>query len=121
MEKGKKGAAKQAAIAPVAKTSNQPLTAAEQMKDTCNGHMHRYVLAQTHDGWCIDGIVEHVDDEYVCLAVPCNAYGWEARGFLPYPPFGPGLFPYPFYPRRRFYRQVFPLGGLLALSPLPYY
>ncbi|WP_419873884.1 hypothetical protein [Candidatus Pristimantibacillus sp. PTI5] len=43
----------------------------EQMKQWCEHHMHRYVLAQTHDGWCADGI---------------------------------------HYPRRRFIREIFPLG-----------
>ncbi|REE93055.1 hypothetical protein A8990_102141 [Paenibacillus taihuensis] len=89
------------------------------MKKKCHEHMHRYVLVQTHDGWCCDGIVEHIDDEYVCLAVPCGG-DIEQRAFFPQPPFFP-IYPYPFFPRRRFVRQVFPLSTLLTLSLLPFY
>jgi hypothetical protein len=88
-------------------------------KSMCQGHMHRYVLLQTNDGCCIDGIVEHVDDEMVCLAVPYCPEEWD-RAFVPYGGYGGGFGP-PFFPRRRFYRRAFPLGTLLALSLLPYY
>ncbi|GGG56216.1 hypothetical protein [Paenibacillus radicis (ex Gao et al. 2016)] len=122
MEKKKKGtaAAKQTAALSV-NVPNEPLTAVQQMKETCHNHMHRYVLAQTHHGWCIDGFVEHMDDEVVCLAVPNNSQGWDSRAFIPQSPPGPGLYPYPFYPRRRFYRQIFPYGALRGVSLLPYY
>lgn len=89
-----------------------------EIKQKCHEHMHRYVLVQTKDGWCCDGFVEHVDEETVCIAVPFGA-GMD-RAFFP-GPFYPSLYPYPYYPRRRFYRQVFPLGALLGLSLLPYY
>ncbi|MBD2844459.1 hypothetical protein IDH44_04595 [Paenibacillus sp. IB182496] len=99
-----------------------------QMKQWCANHMHRYVLAQTKDGYCCDGIVEHIDDEVVCLAVPVGDGGgqWGVRNFFPYPypgtPFAtPPLYPYPYYPRRRFARQVLPLAVLLGLTLLPYY
>ncbi|SFI61671.1 hypothetical protein SAMN02799624_01656 [Paenibacillus sp. UNC496MF] len=89
-----------------------------EMKHWCHEHMHRYVLAHTHDGWCCDGFIEHIDDEVVCLAVPhC---GGMDRAFVP-GPFFPPLYPYPFFPRRRFYRQVFPLAALVGLSLLPFY
>jgi len=96
------------------------------MKQHCHEHMHRYVLARTKDGWCTDGFVEHVDDEYVCLAVLCEGPGRDDRAFGPYPYFGtpfarPPLYPYPYYPRRYFARQVFPLAALLGLSLLPFY
>ncbi|AZN43684.1 hypothetical protein EJC50_12965 [Paenibacillus albus] len=92
-----------------------------EMKQKCHEHMHRYVLVHTHDGWCCDGIVEHIDDEYVCLAVPCGGnVEQHGRAFFPQPPFFP-IYPYPFFPRRRFVRQVFPLTTLLGLSLLPYY
>ncbi|GLX69171.1 hypothetical protein [Paenibacillus glycanilyticus] len=135
MEKGKKDKAKgtevkpagskPAALAP-AKVENQAQTVQaalvapqdQSLKEHCSSHLHRYVLAQTHDGWCIDGIVEYVDDQYLCLAVPCNgSLSWDSRAFMPYP----GLYPYPYYPRGRFYRQVLPLAGLLSLSLLPFY
>lgn len=96
----------------------------QDMKKWCEKHMHRYVLAQTHDGMCCDGFIEYMDDEVVCLAVPCGMHEGDARAFIPqfgYPPFGYPLYPYPYYPRRRFIRQVFPLYTLLALSLLPFY
>jgi small nuclear ribonucleoprotein (snRNP)-like protein len=40
------------------------------MKTMCKHHMHRYVLVQLNDGRDYDGIVEHVDDQNVYLAVP---------------------------------------------------
>jgi hypothetical protein len=94
-------------------------------KGICEQHMHRYVLIHTNDGSCVDGFVEHVDDETVCLAVPfCQ--GEDDRAFLPFGGYGGyggfgGGYGYPYYPRRRFYRRAFPLGSLLALSLLPYY
>ncbi|QAY68412.1 hypothetical protein ET464_07735 [Paenibacillus protaetiae] len=83
-------------------------------KKWCEHHKFRYVLLRTHSGYCIDGFIEHIDDHVVCLAVP--AWPHDDRAF-----FGPGFYPYPFFPRRRFYRQVFPLGGLLGLSLLPFF
>ncbi|MFB9280061.1 hypothetical protein [Cohnella cellulosilytica] len=88
-------------------------------KSMCEAHMHRYVEVQAADGFCYDGIVEHVDDEWLCLAVPGSVE--PTRGFFPppfYPPFGGGF--YPFRPRR-FNRLILPLAGLAAISLLPYY
>lgn len=51
----------------------QTMADKEQMKQWCEHHKHRYVLAQTHDGWCADGFIEHIDDEVVCIAVPCGS------------------------------------------------
>ncbi len=97
----------------------------QDIKKWCGEHMHRYVLAQTKEGWCCDGFIEYMDDEIVCLAVPCGMGDWEDRAFVPFgggrPPFGFPLYPYPYFPRRRFTRQVFPLAGLLALSLLPFF
>lgn len=92
----------------------------QQKKQWCEQHMHRYVLAHTHDGWCCDGFIEHVDDEQVVLAVPYGMDEKDDRAFLPYYPFGGPLYPYPYFPRRRFYRRRFPLGALFALSLLPF-
>ncbi|MHA6483722.1 hypothetical protein ACX1C1_17680 [Paenibacillus sp. strain BS8-2] len=94
-------------------------------KGICEQHMHRYVLLHTNDGCCVDGFVEHVDDDMVCLAVPFCP-GENDRAFLPFGGYGGyggyGGFGGGFgYPRRRFYRRAFPLGSLLALSLLPYY
>ncbi|WP_308858140.1 hypothetical protein [Paenibacillus sp. R14(2021)] len=89
-----------------------------EIKKWCHEHMHRYVLVQTHDGWCCDGFVEHIDDEVVCIAVPMC--GSMDRAFFP-GQFNQPFYPYPYFPRRRFYRQVFPLAALVALSLLPFY
>lgn len=86
--------------------------AATSKKEMCQQHMHRYVLVQMADGTCFDGIVEYVDDEVLCIAVPFGQGEGDARAFFP---FGG------FFPRRRFFRRTFPLGALLALSLLPYY
>ncbi|TYP78015.1 hypothetical protein [Paenibacillus methanolicus] len=102
--------------APVAPTKPMEMP---EIKHFCKSHMHRYVLVHTKDGFCCDGFVEHIDDEVVCIAV-IHGGGMDPRAFLPgfgYPP----LYPYPYFPRRRFYRQVFPLAALLGLSLLPYY
>ncbi len=90
-----------------------------QKKQWCEHHMNRYVLAQTHDGWCCDGFVEYIDDEIVCLAVPCGGEDEQYR--QPFFPFGGPIYPYPYYPRRRFHRRTFPLAALLALSLLSFY
>ncbi|MBW7455208.1 hypothetical protein K0U00_14375 [Paenibacillus sepulcri] len=92
-----------------------------EMKKWCKDHKYRYVLAHTKDGWCCDGFVEHIDDEMVYLAVPHCDNQYDPRGFFPYPPLYPPLYPYPYYPRRRFYRQAFPLAALLGLSLLPFF
>ncbi|GMK45551.1 hypothetical protein PghCCS26_26790 [Paenibacillus glycanilyticus] len=89
----KPAASKPATIAPAKAENQAPAVQAsvtapqtQSLKDHCFAHTHRYVLAQTHDGWCIDGIVEYVDDQYLCLAVPCSgSMGWDSRAFLPYP------------------------------------
>ncbi|GKU79723.1 hypothetical protein [Paenibacillus sp. L3-i20] len=93
-------------------------------KKHCEQHMHRYVMVQTIDGVCCDGIVEHVDEDMVYIAVPyCpNEYGRNDYGNRPFHGghgFGHG-FGGGFYPRR-FFRRGFPFGSLLALSLLPYY
>ncbi|MGX1828869.1 hypothetical protein ACWIE6_11490 [Paenibacillus taichungensis] len=114
-----------------------------EAKKLCKEHMHRYVCIQMHDGAHYDGIVEHVDDDMIYLAVPvgheaavnhANAnwgpnmmpvtYPAHSRGFFPgygYPYPYPYPYPYYGYGRRRFNRLVLPLIGLTALTLLPYY
>ncbi|WEK56360.1 MAG: hypothetical protein P0Y55_10690 [Candidatus Cohnella colombiensis] len=88
-------------------------TAAKPHKSMFESHMHRYVEVQAVDGFCYDGVVEHVDHEWLCLAVPGSVDG--LRGFFPIAgPFSP------FRPRR-FNRLVLPLAALTAISLLPYY
>jgi hypothetical protein len=97
------------------KPANQP-AAMKITKSYCESHMHRYVEVQAADGYCYDGIVEHVDEEWICLAVPGSVD--QMRGLFPpplYHPFGP------FNRPRRFNRLVLPLAGLAALILLPYY
>ncbi|MGW8957082.1 hypothetical protein [Paenibacillus sp. NPDC055715] len=101
-------------------------------KTLCQQHMHRYVCVWVKDGTMYDGIVEHVDDEKIYLAVPMgeaenvnlpyppNNCGCGSRaygGFASYPSYGYG-FP---YRRRRFNRLILPLAALTAISLLPYY
>lgn len=93
----------------------QPAATQAPSKSVCQAHMHRYVEVQAADGYCYDGIVEHVDDQWLCLAVPGAAD--PMRGFFPPPFFSPFS---PFRPRR-FNRLVLPLAGLVGLSLLPYY
>ena len=88
-------------------------------KSQCESHMHRYVDVRTVDGCCYDGIVEHVDEEWICLAVPGVAE--DLRGFFPQPPLYPPYGPFFPYRPRRFNRLVLPLAALTALSLLPYY
>lgn len=94
------------AAAPIAHKPNKAL---------CLSHMHRYVEVQTADGYCYDGIVEHVDDQWLCLAVPGAVD--QLRGFFAPPYYQPF---YPYRPRR-FNRLVLPLAALTALALLPYY
>ncbi|WP_226002824.1 hypothetical protein [Paenibacillus sp. BJ-4] len=71
------------------------VTAPEQTdaKTLCQKHMHRYVCVWVKDGTMYDGIVEHVDDEKLYLAVPggemenanVNA-NMNVNANLPYPP-----------------------------------
>ncbi|WGU97673.1 hypothetical protein QJQ58_13000 [Paenibacillus dendritiformis] len=99
------------------------------MYELCLKHMHRYVKVHTHDGCCYHGIVEHVDDEHLYLAVPAGQwmhYGGAAasmdRAYVPYGYFGggyPGYYPYGYY--RPFNRLILPLVALTALALLPYY
>jgi len=91
----------------------QPVKSAGEAKNWCEKHKYRYVMAQTHEGQCFDGFIEHIDDEVVCLAVPCCHSPWENRGFVPFGGFGP-------FPRRRFVRRVFPLAAVAGLTLLPF-
>lgn len=47
-----------------------PAQQAQDMHSVCRNHMNRYILAQTNDGRSYDGIIEHVDQDYVYMAVP---------------------------------------------------
>jgi hypothetical protein len=46
---------------------------AQHMCNLCKNHMYRYVLLHTNDGKSYDGIIEHVDEKNVYLAVPLTA------------------------------------------------
>ncbi|MFM9280739.1 hypothetical protein [Paenibacillus jiagnxiensis] len=53
---------------------------AKETKEVCMKHMHRYVCVWTKDGSTYDGIVEHVDDENIYMAVPIG----EANANMPH-------------------------------------
>jgi len=122
--------ANQPMIQPVNQPMNQPVEMAHHHKPNiaaqpaakkiskahCESLMYRYVEVQAVDGYCYDGIVEHVDEEWICLAVPGSVE--PMRAFFPHPPFGGPFFP---YRPRRFNRLVLPLAGIAAISLLPYY
>lgn len=108
------------------------------IKSQCLKHMHRYVGVWVKDGTMYDGIVEHVDDEKLYLAVPIGggsemenvnlpyppkSCGCGSRAFVPFFPYVPfPAFGYPFpHGRRRFNRLILPLAALTAISLLPYY
>lgn len=63
----------------------------QEAMDLCKKHLHRYVLVHMADGTSYDGIVEHVDDDHVYLAVPVGeaaamgGYGdeWGPPGAYP--------------------------------------
>lgn len=61
-------------------------------------HMHRYVQVQMADGMVYDGIVEHVGDDHLYLAVPRSAAeANEMRQPPVYPGcYGPWGYPYPY-------------------------
>ncbi|OAZ50170.1 hypothetical protein [Paenibacillus polymyxa] len=132
--------------------TTENVTASQQMdaKTLCQQHMYRYVCVWVKDGTMYDGIVEHVDDEKIYLAVPMggeemenvnlpyppNNCGCGSRaygGYASYPPYPPYPYPYPYpvpvpayaygfpYGRRRFNRLILPLAALTAISLLPYY
>jgi hypothetical protein len=108
-------------VQPAAENMYQPSTLPAAKKVTkahCESHMHRYVEVQAADGYCYDGIVEHVDDQWICMAVPGAVD--HMRGFYPSPYYQP-FSPYSPYRPRRFNRLVLPLAGLSSLSLLPYY
>lgn len=106
----------------------------KEAKKLCEAHMYRYVEVKMADGSHHDGIVEHVDGHWLCLAVP-GAVDYPSRGFVPGPFYPPGFVPYggfvpppggyaygPVYPYpRRFSRLVIPLAAIVAISLLPYY
>lgn len=111
----------------------------KHMYDLCKQHMHSYVLAETHDGSKLDGIITGLDDEYVYMAIPLehhesqgammpNNYNHERQFGYGYPGYGYSGYGYPGYgyegygyPKRRFRRLVLPLAALTALSILPWY
>ena len=123
----------------------------EEALELCKKHMHKYVLIHTTDGMQYDGIIAHIDDEYVHLAVPVGAGDFAGQGMqgmqtaqpmqsvqgmqgmrafvgypgtYGYPGYGyPGYgYGYPAYGYGgRFRRLVLPLAALAAISLLPYF
>lgn len=112
-------------------TSNQTVA----MHDMCKRYMNQLVQLTTFDNSTHMGIITHVDQDNVHLAMPNWGHemwtnsmqrsyyghggysgGWHPGGYYGYsrPPFHGGFF-------RPFNRGVFPLATLVALSLLPWY
>ncbi|MFD1607928.1 hypothetical protein [Oceanobacillus luteolus] len=106
-----------------------------KMYEQCKKHMHSYVLVETVDGLSVDGILTGLDDEYVYMAVPNDAYPGDMNsmqgmshydrqfGCPFYGPFGygPGFYGYGPFGVPRFRRLILPLAALTALTLLPWY
>lgn len=101
-----------------------------KMYEQCKKYIHSYVLVETADRMSYDGIVTGLDDEYVYLAVPNDAYEPNStyrmndqQRVFGYPGFGPysPRSGYEDFPPRRFRRVVLPLAALSTLSLLAWY
>lgn len=122
----------------------------ESLIAQCREYLQQPVRLQTNDGGYYEGVIEHVDNEYVYLITTVSEgstefRGGESRQRPPYGygfPYGPGYGGYygsgygayyggyPFYGPYgygyfgypgRISRLVLPLAALTAISLLPYY
>ncbi|MEB1807976.1 MAG: hypothetical protein LPK26_11920 [Bacillaceae bacterium] len=103
----------------------------QYMQSLCQQYMNQHVMVQTADQQTYQGIIEHVDNDHVYLAVPMDDMQQSGHGYMrsderqwgyPYAGFGYPYAPYPFYPRPRpFQRLVLPLAALTAISLLPFF
>lgn len=105
------------------------------MYDMCKRHLNQFVQLTTYDNAAHTGIITHVDQDNVHLAIPNwgnemwssgmqramyghSGYpgGWHSGGY-----YGHGRPPYYGGSYRPFNRGVLPLATLVALSLLPWY
>ncbi|RZT24048.1 MULTISPECIES: hypothetical protein [Fictibacillus] len=115
---------------------------AQNMHQTCQHHMFYHVIVKTNDGQQTEGIITDLDKKNVYMLVPQDMMPADEQES---PQSGPGQgtgqqaagpqqtmqqqgtqqqnqrqwYGRPRY--RRFYRQIFPLATLAALSLYPYY
>jgi hypothetical protein len=91
------------------------------MHQLCKQHMYYHVIAQTSDGKKVEGIITDLDSKHVYLLVPQDMIPAE-EGEEQQASSEQSRQPYYGGPRyRRFFRQIFPLAALTALSLYPYY
>ncbi|WP_236035013.1 hypothetical protein [Alkalihalobacterium elongatum] len=99
----------------------------QYMQSLCQQYMNQHVMVQTNDHQTYHGIIEHVDNDHVYLAVPMTDTQHHGHGFMRNDerqwgfgyPYAPYPYPYPFYPSP-FRRLVLPLAALTAISLLPF-
>jgi hypothetical protein len=115
---------------------------AQNIHQTCKHHMYFHVIIKTNDGQQTEGIITDLDKKNVYMLVPQDMMPADEQES---PQMGPGQvtgqqagqqqqtmqqqsshhqnqrqwYGRPRY--RRFYRQIFPLAALAALSLYPYY
>jgi hypothetical protein len=103
---------------------------ADNMHQTCKHHMYYHVIVKTNDGQQTEGIITDLDKKNVYMLVPqdmMTADEQESPQMVQQQssqqqqtqqgqrqPYGRPRY-------RRFYRQIFPLATLAALSLYPYY
>lgn len=111
---------------------------ADSMHQMCKQHMYYHVTIKTRDGQEIEGIITDLDKKNVYMMVPQNMMPVEEEQESPQPTQqSPNpqqqsqqvqqsseqnqrqWYGNPYY--RRYYRQIFPLASLAALSLYPYY
>jgi hypothetical protein len=117
---------------------SQDLNRTESMHQMCKQHMYYHVTIKTRDGQEIEGIITDLDKKNVYMMVPQNMMpAEEEQESLQSTQQSPNpqqqsqqvqqrsqqnqrqWYGNPYY--RRYYRQIFPLASLVALSLYPYY
>jgi predicted RNA-binding protein len=89
------------------------------MHHLCKQHMYYHVIAKTADGQQVEGIITDLDSKHVYMLVPQEMMPVEEDDQEETRQFQRQPYGRPRY--RRFFRQIFPLAALAALSLYPYY
>jgi hypothetical protein len=82
----------------------------------CMQYVNRYVKLQTTDGQVYEGVIAHVENDRVILAIPEDKAMPDHR-FFGVPPFGFGGF----FPGFRFRPFGFPFGGIGGIFPFSFF